>query len=64
MTGNNPTAAKAKTKTRTFQRTKNKDGPTNEQRQPIRGQSQQQPEQARRRILVFPMRQAQPDSRL
>jgi len=30
---------------------------TNEQLNPIRGQSQPQPEQARRRILVFPMRQ-------
>ena len=35
----------------------------NEQRYPIRGQGQPQPEQARRRILGFPLRQARPDSR-
>jgi hypothetical protein len=40
-----------------------KSDPTNEQRYSIRGQGRPQPEQARRRILVFPLRQAQPDSR-
>jgi hypothetical protein len=54
---------KSKAKAKTFQRMK-KQKLTNEQQRPIRGQSQQQPEQARRRILVFSMRQAQPDSRL
>ena len=34
-----------------------------ETRHPTRAQSQQQPEQARRRILAWPMRQARPDSR-
>jgi len=35
-----------KAKTKTFQIRKNKDKNTDEQRYPIRGQSQQQPEQA------------------
>jgi len=42
---------------------KAKNDPTNEQRYPIRGQSQPQPEQARRRTLGGSLRQAQPDSR-
>jgi transposase len=53
----------AKTKAKTFQIRKNKDKNTDEQRYPIRGQSQPQPEQARRRILGGHLRQAQPDSR-
>jgi hypothetical protein len=52
-----------RTKAKTFQIMKNKDKNTDEQRNPIRGQSQQQPEQARRRILGGSLRQAQPDSR-
>ena len=54
---------KAKAKAKTFQRMKKQKQLNDEQRHPIRAQSQQQPEQARRRILVCPMRQAQPDSR-
>jgi hypothetical protein len=42
---------------------KSKNKSTDEQRYPTRGQSQPQPEQARRRILGGSMRQAQPDSR-
>jgi hypothetical protein len=48
---------------RTFLRRKNKSELTDETRRPNRAQSEQQPRQARSRILVWPMRQAQPDSR-
>jgi hypothetical protein len=53
----------AKTKAKTFQIRKKQRQNIDEQRYPIRGQSQQQPEQARRRILGGSLRQAQPDSR-
>jgi hypothetical protein len=52
-----------KTKTKLSKKGKSKNHPTNEQRCPIRGQGQPQPEQARRRILGGHLRQAQPDSR-
>src|ERR1700746_4169301 len=49
-----------RTKAKTFQIRKKQNKSTNEQRYPNRGQGQPQPEQARRRILGFPIRQAQP----
>jgi hypothetical protein len=51
-------AIQQKQKQNTFPEGKNKDDPTNEQRYFIRGQGRPQPEQARRRILVLPLRQA------
>jgi hypothetical protein len=58
------TKSKNKGKSKNFPKNEKNKNLTNEQHRPIREQCQPQPEQARRRILVCSMRQAQPDSRL